>query len=158
MSETTINVCDLIEKGGVFYGVPGAAAADVYAFVCAHADFPAEISADVFCRELISRDALMSTAVGNGIALPHPTHPLLKDASLQRIFLCFPERPLDMNAPDGRPVSSLFILLTGGSRCHLDILSQLANLFQKTSVRHLLERQADKNTLLAEMRKIVSEL
>src|SRR5262249_59591670 len=57
---------------------------------------------------LMQRERLGSTAVGNGIAIPH-----CKLAKLTRIFGLFArlERPIDFEALDGRPVDLVFLLL-----------------------------------------------
>jgi PTS system nitrogen regulatory IIA component len=65
---------------------------------------PADIAA---C--LLAREALGSTGVGNGIAVPHGQVPqLAKPAG----FLAQLERPVDFAAIDGRPVDLLYILLS----------------------------------------------
>ena len=57
---------------------------------------------------LLQREKLGSTAVGNGVAIPHG-----KLSKLGRLFGLFArlERPIDFEALDGQPVDLVFLLL-----------------------------------------------
>src|SRR3984885_16116214 len=57
---------------------------------------------------LMQREKLGSTAIGNGIAIPHG-----KMANLNRLFGMFArlDRPVDFEALDGQPVDLIFLLL-----------------------------------------------
>ena len=57
---------------------------------------------------LLQREKLGSTAVGNGIAIPHG-----KMAKLNRLFGLFArlDRPIDFEALDGQSVDLVFLLL-----------------------------------------------
>lgn len=149
--DSHIDICRLIKQGGVYYNVPGKTPEDVYARLCSIAVFPEDLSADDVYDRLLEREKRMTTAVGNGIAIPHPGVPLLKNVESQRIILCYPESFLDMNAPDGRLVSALFFLFTSNRQDHQQILARMASLFQIVSIRKLLERQAPESELLAEI-------
>lgn len=151
--EPKIDICDLVKKGGVYYDVPGTTAAEVYKDICGRIELPEGLSANLFCDELVKREQMMSTAVGNGIAIPHPRPLLLSKQESQRIVLCFPKEFLDMNAPDERLVSALFILLTSSVKDHLQILAQIADLVQKVDVRRVLERQAPEEEVLAVLKQ-----
>jgi PTS system nitrogen regulatory IIA component len=97
----------------------------------------------------------MSTAVGNGISLPHSRYPILKNGEDQRIIVCYLKEPLQMNAPDGRLVSTMFILLTSSPQFHLKVLSQLAFLFQNKEFRKTLENKPQKAELLEAIKKVL---
>ncbi len=64
---------------------------------------PGEIAA-----ALTAREALGSTGVGAGIAVPHAQLPRLAATAA---FLARLERPVDYDAVDGRPVDLAFVLL-----------------------------------------------
>lgn len=130
-----MNIAELIHKGGVFFNVPGSTPEEVYKYVCKKINLPADVDAETLCNELCQRETLMSTAVGNGVALPHPRYPLLKDFEDQRIVVCYLEKPLLMNAPDAKLVYVMMILLTSTTQMHLKVLSQFAFLFQQPEFR-----------------------
>lgn len=114
---------------------------------------PSEVTADQLYQELCQREELMSTAVGNGIAIPHPRYPLLTKEDEQRLIVCFLDKPLMMNPPDMRPVYVFFILLTSDTKTHLEILSQLAFLFQKPEFRLTLEKKPTEADLISAIKK-----
>ncbi len=78
---------------------------------------PAEIAA-----ALAAREALGSTGVGNGIAVPHAQLPALPATAG---FFAQLERPVDFSAIDGRPVDLVFLLL-GPPRARTEHLALLA--------------------------------
>lgn len=143
-----LDLYSLIKRGGVFTGVEAESSKDVYSFICKNAELPCDVDRDNIFRELCLREEILSTAVGNGIAIPHPRRPLLKSAEDQRIIVCFLKNSLDMSAPDSRRVSVMFILLTSSPKDHVSILSQLAKLFREPGFKEVLEAGPDKEKLL----------
>lgn len=86
---------------------------------------------DVFAQ-LIAREKLGSTGLGQGIAIPH----CRVDACQQPLgTLLTLEEAIDFDAPDDQPVDLLFALLVPGEahQQHLDILANVARLFSQPS-------------------------
>lgn len=150
-----INIIELIHKGGVFHNVKGSSPEEIYRNITNAIAMPKGLDKDVLFEELCNREQLMTTAVGNGIALPHPRYPLLKKEEDQKIVVCFLEKPLTMNTPDARPVYAMMLLLTSNSQAHLKILSQLAFLFQKVEVRTILESKPVEAELITVIKKFI---
>lgn len=150
MSESNelMSIETLIKNGGVFFNVKGERPELVFKNILEKIDLPESFDKTKLYDELCQREELMSTAVGNGIAIPHPRYPLLTDTKDQKLVVCFLDKPVMMNPPDMRPVYVFFILLTSNTKTHLKILSQLAFLFQKPEFRHLLEQKPTEETLL----------
>ena len=95
---------------------------------------------------LISREKLGSTALGNGVAIPHGR--LENDSQPIGAFIQLTE-PVDFNAVDARPVDLVFALLVSEA-CndeHLKILAQLAEMFSNQTLCEEL-RQCTSNTQL----------
>lgn len=147
------NIYELIKKGGIFYDVPGKNIEECLKNICTKLNLPENLSKDLFLSELLKREEMLSTAVGNGIAIPHTRPLLLKESDSQRIFVCFPKEFLDMDAPDGRKVSALFILLTSNSEDHLLVLKQFARMIQNVEVRRAIEQQSPEEEFLECIKK-----
>lgn len=141
------DLCGLIHRGGVF-NIEASTAEEAYKIVCNKMHLPVGMDKDIICDELILRENVLSTAVGNGIAIPHPRRPILHAVSDQRIALCFFNNPIDMHAPDNRKVYVMFILLSATTQFHLEVLSELAVLFRNTEFRSLLETKPTEKDLL----------
>ena len=87
---------------------------------------------------LFAREKLGSTGLGQGVAIPHGRIKGMKDAVGAFLRLT---APVPFDAPDGKPVNLVFVLLVPerATDLHLQILSELAQLFSDKSVReHLL--------------------
>ena len=94
-----MDLTSLISKGGVFT-VEGSSTTEIYEKVCNLIKFPESITSDAVFNALCAREKIMSTAVGNGIALPHASVPIIKEEDEQRVCVVYLKEPLDMNAPD----------------------------------------------------------
>ena len=103
---------------------------------------------------MCAREQILSTAVGNGIALPHARSPIMKAEEDQRICVVYLKEPMDMKAPDEKKVSVMFILLTSNPQTHLKVLSTLVGLFRKNSFRKLLDEHADEAQLLNAIKEL----
>lgn len=142
-----------IEKGGVYYGVSGATVEDVYADAIPRLSLPAGVDSTLLLAGLAERERLMTTAIGGGIALPHPRTPLVSSEKDERIYVCFLDKPVSFNAMDGKPVFVLFIILSAGPKSHLNILSRLSWLFQQESFQTILKEKPDTRELADAIRR-----
>ena len=143
----SFNICSLIEKGGVFDNVGGTSAFEIYESISKIAPLPIGLERSVFKNELIEREKILSTAVGNGIAIPHPRKSIIDNEEDQRIIVCYPRKPVSMGEPDERKVCAMFILLSKTNQVHLQALSAIAKLIHEKSFRDLLEKRPDMKTL-----------
>ncbi|WP_300437589.1 PTS IIA-like nitrogen regulatory protein PtsN [Zoogloea sp.] len=91
---------------------------------------------------LFAREKLGSTGLGQGIAIPHGRIKTLKDALGAFIRLA---EPVPFDAPDGKPVSMLFVLLVPeqANEHHLQLLSELAQMFSDRAFREQLLNAPD---------------
>lgn len=91
---------------------------------------------------LATRERLGSTGLGHGIALPHARIKGLAQpvAAFVRLGL-----PISFDAPDGKPVSDLLVLLVPeqASEAHLQLLAELAQMFGDRRFRATLRKQSD---------------
>ncbi|MEG0821482.1 MAG: PTS IIA-like nitrogen regulatory protein PtsN [Burkholderiaceae bacterium] len=99
-------------------------------------------------ESLFARERLGSTGLGQGVAIPHGRIKGLKEAIGAFVRLA---EPVPFDAPDGQPVSLLFFLLVPeqASQQHLDILSELAQLFSDKAMREQLTAVSDAPALAA---------
>ena len=68
--------------------------------------------------------------------------------------LCFLEGPVDFGALDGRPVTTLFTLVSPTVKAHLHLLSRLAFCLRDARVRALVAEQARRDDLLEAVRAV----
>lgn len=142
------DLASLIQKGGVFTDVEGSCPEEIFKKICDSVHFPESISSEAVYNALCSREKIMSTAVGNGIALPHASVPIIKEEEEQRIIVAYLKNPLDMKAPDERLVYVMFFILTQNRQTHLEVLSSLVSLFGDVKFRKVLEGHASEKEIL----------
>ncbi|MBQ6028234.1 MAG: PTS sugar transporter subunit IIA [Treponema sp.] len=145
--EEKVNLGDLIVKGGVVNNIDADTPFEVYEQIKTKIHLPASVTPDLLYEGLSARERVLSTAVGRGIALPHCRDILLSGGDEQQITVIYLKNPIDMNAPDGRKVDTMFVLLTSNSQSHLQVLSRLAGLIKDDSFVELLRNRASAEEL-----------
>lgn len=139
-----------LNAGGVFYGVAGEDKASVLRAVIDTITFPPgeEVDKEFLYQVLLAREALGSTCVGDGVAIPHVRNPLVLHVSHPSIWLCFLNHPIHFGAPDGLPVNVLFTLISPTVRIHLHLLSRLSFALLDKEFKAALNRQAPREELV----------
>jgi len=101
---------------------------------------------------LFAREKLGSTGLGQGIAIPHGRIKGLKEAVGALVRL---RNPIPFDAPDGQPVNLVFVLLVPekATDLHLQILSELAQMFSDKALREKLLTETD----AAVVHRLISE-
>ena len=97
---------------------------------------------------LLERENLGSTGLGNGTALPHGRLPELDKVY---VFLARLATPVDFDAIDGKPVDTLFLLLSPESSGadHLTALAQVSRLLKDSATVDKLRDATDKEEVYA---------
>jgi len=91
---------------------------------------------------LFAREKLGSTGLGHGVAIPHGRIAKLRDATAAFVKT---SHPIPFDAPDGEPVSLIFVLLVPerATDLHLQILGELAQMFSDPQFRNRLQECED---------------
>ncbi len=95
---------------------------------------------------LFARERLGSTGLGHGVAVPHGRIRGLKAPLAAFVRL---SEPIPFESPDGEPVRLLIFLLIPDNvtQQHLEILSEIAEMFSDKSFRLSMSEDADASTL-----------
>ena len=95
---------------------------------------------------LFAREKLGSTGLGQGVAIPHGRIKGLKEARGAFARLA---QPVPFESPDGQPVSLAFVLLVPekATEKHLQILSELAQMFSDRELRERLTTDTSPSSL-----------
>lgn len=141
-------------RGGVLYDVPGADKAAVLKEICDRLKLPGQIDRAELHSVLVAREALCSTGIGNGIAIPHPRGPIVLGLTEPHVTLAFLREPIDYRALDKQPVSILFVIISTTVHVHLMLLSHLMFVLQDTEFRALLNRRSHAEPILARSAEI----
>ena len=141
-------LAEALANGTVVHDVPGGDLPSVLRAVVQALPLPESFDRDGLVQLLLRREAIGTTAVGDGIAIPHPGKPVLLPGARRVAELCFLQQPLDLKAADGQPVDTLFVLITPTVRDHLQLLARLASVLHESSFRALLRQRPSRDELL----------
>jgi PTS system nitrogen regulatory IIA component len=105
------------------------------------------VPGDWVVQSLSRRERIGSTGVGQGVAIPHA-----RVNGMDRIQALYlrPKSPIPFDAPDGRPVSDVLVLLVPApaSDEHLKLLAEAAQMFSDRRFREHLHACSDQRAVM----------
>ncbi|MGA1870776.1 MAG: PTS sugar transporter subunit IIA [bacterium] len=87
-------------------------------------------SVEKLYEELVKREEMLSTAVGDSIALPHPRHPSRALFKKPHIIICRSTRGVQFFAPDNKKVNLFFLICAPDVCIHLRLLAKISQLLR----------------------------
>jgi PTS system nitrogen regulatory IIA component len=147
---------DMLVAGGIHHDVGGEDKSGVLREVIRLLPLPEQVDRDFVFSVLEAREAMGSTGIGEGIAIPHVRNPILLQVDDPRVTLCLLRHPVEFEAIDGLPVFALFTVVSPTVPSHLRTLARLALVLRDPAVRRLLEQRADGEALLRQIREVES--
>lgn len=123
-----MKITDLLRPEGIKVGATATSQDDAINQLIALQDASGNINDTVaYKKAILAREAEFSTAVGDGIAIPHA-----KTAAVKRPGLAAMTVPggVDWNAPDDAPADLMFMIAApeGQNNAHLEMLAELSKL------------------------------
>lgn len=105
-----------------------------------------KIDRGALARVLIEREALASTAIGEGVAIPHG-----KLGAVTEIVACLGRVPggVDFDSMDGQPTFLFFVLVApdNSTGAHLKALARISRVFKDAEFRKRLLAAADADAM-----------
>ena len=157
-SGASVRLAAALARGGVHHGVPGSDRASVLRAVVEHLPISDEADRQMLLQVLLAREALQSTGIGDGIAIPHVRNPIVLHVTRPVIMLCFLETPIEFGALDGKPVHVLFSLVSPTVREHLRLLSRLSFALHDPGFKRAVAQHASRDEILAAARRVEESL
>lgn len=145
---------DLLSAGGIHHDVGGRDKASVLREIVRRLPLPPEIDREFLVTTLEAREAMGSTGIGDGIAIPHVRNPILLHVTAPFVTLCLLRDPVDFDAVDGKPVHALFTVVSSNVPGHLRILGQLGFVLHNVELRRLLIQRASSAEILVRVRAL----
>jgi nitrogen PTS system EIIA component len=144
-----VGLSEALRSGGIHYRVGGSNKADVLRSAVELMPLPEKVDREFLLKVLVARESLGSTAIGDGIALPHVRNPVVMHVSRPMVTLCFLESPVDFESLDGKPVHTLFTMLSPTVRAHLHMLACLSFALRQRDFAAVIGRQGSREEILA---------
>ena len=103
-----MNINDMLSSDALLVNFFGTSKKQVLEELTKLAENKLKISSRILLESLIKREKLGSTAVGNGIAIPHAS---VTNIDKPHVFVSTLVNGLDFNSTDDQPVDLIFLLL-----------------------------------------------
>ncbi len=144
----------LLTEDGVVYDVEGETKHEVLAKLIGRLPV-ADKERDLLLEFVEAREALTSTAIGGGIAIPHVRKwSLMLHPPRPFLGLCLLRRPIDFGAIDGKPVHALFLVVSPNVAMHLHVLARLGLVLRDSVLREMLAARASAALILERVKAV----
>lgn len=102
---------------------------------------------DQVLREILSREGIRSTGIGNGVAVPHVESDAVEGVV---VALGISRQGIDFDAPDERPVRvyALIVAQKGQEGDYMSLLGRVARLFRNPAFRWQIEEASSPSEVL----------
>jgi len=141
-----------LAAGGIHYDVPGADKREALEAAIGLMPLPEETDRDLLLDVILARESLGSTGIGDGIAIPHVRNPIVVSMSQPVVTLCFLATPVDFDAVDGKPVHTLFTIVSPQVKSHLNLLARLAFALRQPAFAEVIARRGSCEQVVAAAR------
>jgi PTS system nitrogen regulatory IIA component len=133
-----MKIVDLIRREMILPQLKSTKKTPILEELAAHlAERHPDIETSVLTRVLVDRESLASTAIGEGVAIPHG-----KLSSVSEIVACIgrAKRGVDFDSMDGQPTHLFFVLVAPESStgAHLKALARISRVFKDADFRRRL--------------------
>ena len=152
------SLAEALEAGGIHYQLKDTHKEKALRALVEVLPLPAGIDREFILRLFLAREASASTAVGDGIALPHARNPIVLHVHRPLVTLGFLEKPVDFGALDGKPVQALFALICPTQRSHLQMLARISFALHDEKFKDTVIHQKPREEILGAARRIESAL
>ena len=139
---------ELLTAGGIHHDIDAPDKMGVLHELVARLPLPPDQNRDTLLSVLEAREAMGSTGIGDGIAIPHVRNPIVLRVPEPFITLGLLRHPVDFDAIDGKPVHAIFMVVSPTVPVHLRILGELGFLLRDEALRTLLRERAPADAIL----------
>lgn len=98
-------------------------------------------------KAVIERERLCSTAIMDGVAIPHPRSSMEKYLKEPALVLAISKRGIHFESDDGKPTNLFFFICANSIDVHLKVMARLSRLLKSPKFRHELIISEDFNTV-----------
>ena len=140
--DRTPSLAEAIRVGGVHDDVPATDRDSALRAVIERTPIPPSLDLEFLGEVLIARENTVSTAIGDGIAIPHVRQPVVAPGAPPTVSVSHLRDPVAFGAPDDKPVRIVFFIVSPTIRAHLQMLAHLARALLDGEFRAALDRHA----------------
>jgi PTS system nitrogen regulatory IIA component len=148
--DRTPSLMQALRLGGVHHDVPAMDRDSALRAVIERTPLPASLDREFLVEVLVARENTASTAIGDGIAIPHVRQPVVAPGAPPAVSASYLRKPVAFGSPDEIPVQIVFLIVSPTIRAHLQMLAHVARAILDPGFRAALDRHAPIEDLAAE--------
>ena len=149
--DTVPSMSELLRAGGIVYDIDATNKRDALRELVARLPLPPEQDRATLVSVLEAREAMGSTGIGDGIAIPHVRNPIVLHVDHPFVTLALLPHAVDFDALDGKPVHALFLVVSPTVPVHLRVLAQLGFVLRDEVLRDLLRERAPSEEIIGRL-------
>ena len=148
-----MNIRDYLRIDSVVFSSGGDKESVIRELVSKAAELGLVHSSEAFRTAVLDREAIMSTGIGLGVAVPHAK---MKEIPDFLIVPCILSKPINWDSIDRQPVSLVFLIGGPADRQndYLKILSKITLVIKNPQRREILMGAKDSEAVLAEFTEL----
>lgn len=151
------NLFRAIHKGFVFDNIEGSTKEEIIRNTMSAIAKDLDINPDGVADLLLEREEKMSTALNEGVALPH-TRDFLLNKTHDIVAIVYPKEPIDYGALDQKPVHTLFFMFACQDKRHLNLIAKIAYFCNQKENIDFLKGKPSKKDVLSQVRAFEGQL
>lgn len=155
-AESVPSLAAALDAGGIHYQLQDTNKERALRALVQVLPLPDRVDRELIFRLFLAREVSASTAIGDGIAIPHVRNPIVLHVAQPAITLAFLSQPVDFGALDGKPIHVLFSMISPTNRSHLQLLSRLSFALHDGKFREMVTRHAPREKIMQEVRRVES--
>lgn len=152
--EILLNVTTFFDKEYIITGLkPGNKEEVLHQLVKPLAENRLIVSEDFHVLKLMEREKISSTAIGQGIAIPHLKNIKENPKNSPNLIFGICKEGTDFDALDGKLTYLFFLLCTKNEQVHLKIMSKISSIFINETTRDAIINAKDKDEIIEILNK-----
>src|SRR5262245_13613904 len=153
------SISEFLSVQNVFLNLPHRTGEDVLRALATLVNLPEEVDRDLLLARLLEREALCTTAMPDGVAIPHtPRTRARLLAHHDLIAVARTREPTEFGALDGNPTDLFVLVLARDERTHLILLAKVSRLIREPTVQHVLRTSRSPQQILRVIRDTETSL
>jgi PTS system nitrogen regulatory IIA component len=143
------SLAQLIMRGGIYYNILGSGKEEIISNIIESIPVLSAQKRKALLQAIMEREALISTGIEKGIALPHPRTVMLEENEEPFVAIAFPHQKPEWGTPDGSEVHTVFLIVSKSPKQHTGVLSKINYLCQQEIFYTLISTRASKDRIIS---------
>lgn len=154
-----MEISEMLSKEMVFLDIPGKTKEDVIRELVNRIARKKAVlkDADKFYEEVLERERLGSTGIGEGVAIPHA-----RTDNVEKMIVVFARtaEPINFKSDDRRPVQLLFMIAVPvrGLKSYLTTLAKISRIVRQEKVRRMLLEASSPDDVIHVIQMVEKEI